>query len=231
MSVWEQRTTQIRKQILASSEALYQEELNPRLTSNPHLRPDMKTHLDRPLVVEPRCDGPISPHRNWDKPQDLQGEGVSPEERVPPVMELPQSHPPRKHHCHRERPSNETNENGDMGHAKEGRHHVHHSRSKEHDGTRCKEGKNITTRAQWMRDIVTITPTGITGRAMEANGGPGRRMDHVQEQGRGRDAPGVKMEVMEGGDGTDHVAVKLSPRWKERSNERMESRRASHTAT
>ncbi|XP_026067308.1 calcium channel, voltage-dependent, N type, alpha 1B subunit, a isoform X1 [Carassius auratus] len=142
MSVWEQRTTQIRKHMLASSEALYQEELNPRLTSNLHLRPDMKTHLDRPLVVEPRCDGPISPHRGWDKPQDVQGEGGTPDERVHPVKETSQSQPPRKHHRHRERPSNETNENGDTGHGKEGRHHVHHSRSKEHDGTRCKEGKS-----------------------------------------------------------------------------------------
>ncbi|XP_067294981.1 calcium channel, voltage-dependent, N type, alpha 1B subunit, a isoform X2 [Pseudorasbora parva] len=148
MSVWEQRTTQIRKHMLASSEALYQEELNPRLTSNLHLRPDIKTHLDRPLVVEPRCDGPISPHRGWDKPQDLQGEGGTLEERVPPVMEPPQLHPPRKHHRHRERPSNETNENGDTGHGKEGRHHVHHSRSKEHDGTRCKEGKVDRSRSR-----------------------------------------------------------------------------------
>nr|XP_021331853.1 voltage-dependent N-type calcium channel subunit alpha-1B isoform X8 [Danio rerio] len=148
MSVWEQRTTQIRKHMLASSEALYQEELNPRLMSNLPLRTDIKTHLDRPLVVEPRCDGPISPHSGWDKPQDLQGEGSTPEERVPPVFEPPQSHPPRKHHRHRERLSNETNENGDTGHAKEGRHHVHHSRSKEHDGTRCKEGKGDRSRSR-----------------------------------------------------------------------------------
>ncbi|XP_016130712.1 calcium channel, voltage-dependent, N type, alpha 1B subunit, a [Sinocyclocheilus grahami] len=148
MSVWEQRTTQIRKHIRASSEALYQEELNPRLTSNLHLRPDMKTHLDRPLVVEPRCDGPISPHRGWDKPQNLQGEGGTLEERVPPVMEPPQSHQPHKHHRHRDRPSNETNENGDTGHGKEGWHHVHHSRSKEQDGTRCKEGKSDRSRSR-----------------------------------------------------------------------------------
>ncbi|XP_039514892.1 calcium channel, voltage-dependent, N type, alpha 1B subunit, a isoform X5 [Pimephales promelas] len=141
MSVWEQRTTQIRKHMLASSEALYQEDLNARLNSNLHLRPDIKTHLDRPLVVEPQCDGRISPNRGWGKPQNLQGEGGMPEERIPPGMEPPQSHAPRKHHRHRERPSNETNENGDTGHGKEGRHHVHHSRSKEHDGTRCKEGK------------------------------------------------------------------------------------------
>ncbi|XP_026102737.1 voltage-dependent N-type calcium channel subunit alpha-1B-like isoform X3 [Carassius auratus] len=132
MSVWEQRTTQIRKHIRASSEALYQEELSPRLTTNLHLRPDMKTHLDRPLVVEPRCDGPISTHRGWDKPQDLQGEGDT----------------PRKHHRHRERPSNETSENGDTGQHKEGRHHVHHSRSKEHDGRRCKEGKSDRSRSR-----------------------------------------------------------------------------------
>ncbi|XP_057208019.1 calcium channel, voltage-dependent, N type, alpha 1B subunit, a isoform X1 [Triplophysa rosa] len=142
MSVWEQRTSQIRKHMLASSEALYQEELHPRLTSDLHLRPDIKTHLDRPLLVEPRCDGPISPGANWDKPQDMQGEAGTPEDRDAPIMEPPQYRPPRKHHRHRERPSNETNENGDMGHGKEGRHHVHHSRSKEHDGTRCKEGKN-----------------------------------------------------------------------------------------
>uniref|UniRef100_A0A8C1RHA4 Voltage-dependent calcium channel type A subunit alpha-1 n=1 Tax=Cyprinus carpio TaxID=7962 RepID=A0A8C1RHA4_CYPCA len=84
----------------------------------------------------------------WDKPQDLQGEGGTTEERVPPVMEPPQSHPPRKHHRHRERPSNETNENGDTSHGKEGRHHIHHSRSKEHDGTRCKEGKSDRSRSR-----------------------------------------------------------------------------------
>ncbi|XP_051976308.1 probable voltage-dependent N-type calcium channel subunit alpha-1B [Xyrauchen texanus] len=142
MSVWEQRTSQIRKHMQASSEALYQEELNARLTSNLHLCPDIKTHLDRPLVVEPHCDGPISSKRGWDKPQELQREVGTVDERHPPVMEPSQSHPPHKHHHHRERPSNETNENKDTGHSKEGRHHVHHSSSKEHDGTWCKEGKS-----------------------------------------------------------------------------------------
>lgn len=104
---------------------------------------------------------------------------------------------------------------------------------------------DITIRAQWTREwevgrenIVTITLIGIAERAMEwsaqgrVNGGPGRMMAHVRKQGRGRGAPGAKMEVTEGGDGTDHVPVKLSRHWKERSNEGMESRRrASHTAT
>nr|XP_055055266.1 probable voltage-dependent N-type calcium channel subunit alpha-1B isoform X3 [Misgurnus anguillicaudatus] len=148
MSVWEQRTTQIRKHMQASSEALYQEELHPRLTSELHLRPDIKTHLDRPLVVEPRCDGPVSPGTDWDKAQNLMGEVGTPEERDAPIIEPPLSHPPRKHHRHRERTSHETNENGDTGHGKEGRHHVHHSRSKDHDGTRYKEGKSDRSRSR-----------------------------------------------------------------------------------
>ncbi|TRY93175.1 hypothetical protein DNTS_012861 [Danionella cerebrum] len=147
MSVWEQRTTQIRRHMQASSEALYQEELNPRLTSNLQFRPDIKTHLDRPLVVEPRCDGPNSLSR-WDKPQGLQAEVSTPDENIPPVIEPPQSHPPHKHHCHKERPNNEANENGETSHGKDARHHVHHSRTKEHDGTRCKDGKVDRSRSR-----------------------------------------------------------------------------------
>lgn len=138
MSVWEQRTTQIRKHMLASSEALYHEELNTRLSSSQHLRPDITTHLDRPLVVEPRCD--------WDKPRDLRVEAGTPEDsnpQVPPdplAMEPPQSQPPRKHHHRRrERTSNDAQENGETGAS---RHHVHHSRSKETEGTRAKDGKS-----------------------------------------------------------------------------------------
>ncbi|XP_074194165.1 voltage-dependent P/Q-type calcium channel subunit alpha-1A isoform X3 [Rhinolophus sinicus] len=57
-SVWEQRTSEMRKQnLLASREALYNE-MDPderwKATYARHLRPDMKTHLDRPLVVDPQ---------------------------------------------------------------------------------------------------------------------------------------------------------------------------------
>uniref|UniRef100_A0A8C3RGN9 Voltage-dependent N-type calcium channel subunit alpha n=1 Tax=Cyanoderma ruficeps TaxID=181631 RepID=A0A8C3RGN9_9PASS len=60
-SVWEQRTSQIRMHnFRASCEALYNE-LDPeervRYATTLHIRPDMKTHLDRPLVVEPRSEG------------------------------------------------------------------------------------------------------------------------------------------------------------------------------
>ncbi|KAJ8263387.1 hypothetical protein COCON_G00158440 [Conger conger] len=130
MSVWEQRTTQLRRHnLLTSSEALYSE-LDPEdrlhLTSALRLRPNMKTHLDRPLVVEP-CES------NGDRHRPAEGDlSVTPEEGdgsgEPPA---PPTHP-RKHHRHRDRHSGEEAENG------EGRHHVHHSRSKEHEGSRGK---------------------------------------------------------------------------------------------
>uniref|UniRef100_S4RDF6 Voltage-dependent N-type calcium channel subunit alpha n=1 Tax=Petromyzon marinus TaxID=7757 RepID=S4RDF6_PETMA len=61
-SVWEQRTNELRRiNLRASSEALYSE-LDPeerrRFASSLHIRPDMKSHLDRPLTVSPpSCDG------------------------------------------------------------------------------------------------------------------------------------------------------------------------------
>uniref|UniRef100_A0A674D272 Voltage-dependent N-type calcium channel subunit alpha n=1 Tax=Salmo trutta TaxID=8032 RepID=A0A674D272_SALTR len=120
MSVWEQRTTQLRRHNLrASSEALYSE-LDPeerlRMSSALHIRPDMKTHMDRPLVVKPH-DGP-GPMGHL-KPQ-------TPEETDNPGD--PAGPQPRRRHRDRERPIDEADENGDPG--KEGRHHVHHSRSK-----------------------------------------------------------------------------------------------------
>ncbi|KAI1900540.1 hypothetical protein AGOR_G00050980 [Albula goreensis] len=129
MSVWEQRATQLRRHnLLASSEALYSE-LDPddrlHLSSALRLRPNMKTHLDRPLVVEP-CDS------NGDRPRPAEGEGATPEEGETPGEPPPPPAHPRKHHRHRDRPPGEEAENG------EGRQHVHHSRSKEHDGSRGK---------------------------------------------------------------------------------------------
>ncbi|XP_057202250.1 voltage-dependent P/Q-type calcium channel subunit alpha-1A isoform X24 [Triplophysa rosa] len=57
-SVWEQRTIELRRQTLMNSrEALYNE-LEPeerwKVSYSRHIRPDMKTHLDRPLVVDPQ---------------------------------------------------------------------------------------------------------------------------------------------------------------------------------
>uniref|UniRef100_W5L9F3 Voltage-dependent N-type calcium channel subunit alpha n=1 Tax=Astyanax mexicanus TaxID=7994 RepID=W5L9F3_ASTMX len=139
MSVWEQRTSQIRKHMRASNEALYSEELSPRLaSSHQHLRPDLTTHLDRPLVVEPRC---------WDEARNVPPQDPPPD---PLTTDPAQSHPPRKHHRRRERASDDTQENGETtGNSRDGRRHVHHSRSnRDHEGTRCKEGKGERSRSR-----------------------------------------------------------------------------------
>ncbi|XP_041825615.1 voltage-dependent N-type calcium channel subunit alpha-1B [Melanotaenia boesemani] len=122
MSVWEQRTSQLRRHNMrASSEALYNE-LDPedrlRLSTALHLHPDMKTHMDRPLVVE---------GKNGDKPSRHPEGG--PEEAGGPqqdgVGDSLHTHS-RRHHRHRDR-------NDDGGDSRGGRHHTHHSRSREHN--------------------------------------------------------------------------------------------------
>lgn len=133
MSVWEQRTNQLRRHNLrASSEALFNE-LDPeerlRVSSALHLHPDMKTHLDRPLVVEARNgDKPSRP------PEGGQEEGGDPQQDG--VGDNFHTHS-RKHHRHRDR--NGESRNGDDGRG--GRHHTHHSRGKDHntDGAQTKE--------------------------------------------------------------------------------------------
>nr|XP_015222168.1 PREDICTED: voltage-dependent N-type calcium channel subunit alpha-1B-like isoform X5 [Lepisosteus oculatus] len=162
MSVWEQRTTQIRRHNLrASCEALYSE-LDPeervRLSSVLHLRPDMKTHLDRPLVVEPRDES--RDNADGAKPADgtapPDGPGPGPGEATdrPPARDAGEPAAPRKHHRHHDRPAEDRpepgNENGDTGgssNGKEGRHRLHHSRSKDQEG-RGKEGKGERSRSR-----------------------------------------------------------------------------------
>ncbi|XP_053725700.1 calcium channel, voltage-dependent, N type, alpha 1B subunit, a isoform X11 [Synchiropus splendidus] len=124
MSVWEQRANQLRRQNLASCEALYNE-LEPqereRLSSALNIRPDMKTHLDRPLVVEPR-DGSL-----------LHQVGTTADPNSGP-------NPPRRHHRHRDRNRTRDETNNESG--KSGRHHVHHSRSKDHVSSRSRDKKS-----------------------------------------------------------------------------------------
>ncbi|XP_058998271.1 voltage-dependent N-type calcium channel subunit alpha-1B isoform X6 [Mustela lutreola] len=93
-SVWEQRASQLRLQNLrASCEALYSEmdpEERLRYATTRHLRPDMKTHLDRPLVVELGRDGPRVPAGGKARPEGAEAaEGADP--------------PPRRHHRHRDK--------------------------------------------------------------------------------------------------------------------------------
>ncbi|XP_056361447.1 voltage-dependent N-type calcium channel subunit alpha-1B-like [Oenanthe melanoleuca] len=137
-SVWEQRTSQIRMHnFRASCEALYNE-LDPeervRYATTLHIRPDMKTHLDRPLVVEPRSEG----RNNISKlsPGDAQEAGEHPKPTASDGAEAP-----RKHHRHRdkeklaeqEKGDGTKDESGDPG-GKEERHRQHRSRSKEVEG-------------------------------------------------------------------------------------------------
>uniref|UniRef100_A0A669QCS1 Voltage-dependent N-type calcium channel subunit alpha n=1 Tax=Phasianus colchicus TaxID=9054 RepID=A0A669QCS1_PHACC len=151
-SVWEQRTSQIRMHnFRASCEALYNE-LDPeervRYATTLHIRPDMKTHLDRPLVVEPRSEG----RNNISKlsPVDVQ------EVEQTKVSSTDGAEAPRKHHRHRdkeklgeqEKGDVTKDENGESGiNNKEERHRQHRSRSKEVEGG-SKEGKSERTRGQ-----------------------------------------------------------------------------------
>uniref|UniRef100_A0A672VFS1 Voltage-dependent N-type calcium channel subunit alpha n=1 Tax=Strigops habroptila TaxID=2489341 RepID=A0A672VFS1_STRHB len=134
-SVWEQRTSQIRMHnFRASCEALYNE-LDPeervRYATTLHIRPDMKTHLDRPLVVEPRSEGRNNISNSSDGAEA-----------------------PRKHHRHRDKDKLGEQEKGDVTkddngesgvNNKEERHRQHRSRSKEVEGG-SKEGKSDRNR-------------------------------------------------------------------------------------
>ncbi|XP_029921994.1 voltage-dependent N-type calcium channel subunit alpha-1B isoform X2 [Myripristis murdjan] len=140
MSVWEQRTNQLRRHNMrASSEALFNE-LDPeervRVSSALHLRPDMKTHLDRPLVVE---------SRNGDKPRPPEGGKEDLGEPLQDgVGDALHAHS-RKHHRHRDR----NGESRDAGDVRGNRHHTHHSRSRDHpDGPRTKEGRGDRSRSR-----------------------------------------------------------------------------------
>ncbi|ELV13105.1 Voltage-dependent N-type calcium channel subunit alpha-1B [Tupaia chinensis] len=92
-SVWEQRASQLRLQNLrASCEALYSEmdpEERLHYATSRHLRPDMKTHLDRPLEVEPGRDGPRA--------------STGPKARSEGVEATEGGDPPRRHHRHRDK--------------------------------------------------------------------------------------------------------------------------------
>uniref|UniRef100_A0A8D0QDE1 Voltage-dependent N-type calcium channel subunit alpha n=1 Tax=Sus scrofa TaxID=9823 RepID=A0A8D0QDE1_PIG len=96
-SVWEQRASQLRLQNLrASCEALYSEmdpEERLRFATSRHLRPDMKTHLDRPLVVEPGRDGARGPAGGKARPEGTEAaEGISVPVHHLAAVSQPQGH-------------------------------------------------------------------------------------------------------------------------------------------
>ncbi|TRY87439.1 hypothetical protein DNTS_017196, partial [Danionella cerebrum] len=106
-SVWEQRTSEIRRQnLMTSREALYNElDAEEHWKMNYRNRPEVKTHLDRPLVVNPqenRNNNTNKPRPGEPNPQEGGGE------------ELP-LHQTRSHHHH--------------SHHHHHHHHHHHSHS------------------------------------------------------------------------------------------------------
>ncbi|GCC24939.1 hypothetical protein chiPu_0003342 [Chiloscyllium punctatum] len=153
MSVWEQRTSQLRRQhILTSQEALFNElddEQRRVYVSSHQIRPDMKTHLDRPLVVEPRKD--VRNSNVKVRQNDCQD---SEHERLvqPESCEVP-----KRHHRHREKPSelekgDGTINNGESGaNSKDEPRHSHRSQSKETEREqeeRPKDGKGDRSRSR-----------------------------------------------------------------------------------
>ncbi|XP_015276634.1 PREDICTED: voltage-dependent N-type calcium channel subunit alpha-1B [Gekko japonicus] len=154
-SVWEQRTSQIRMHNFRTScEALYNE-LDPedrvRYATTLHIRPDMKTHLDRPLVVEPRSSEGQNSNGSKLSPTDVQ---ESAEQANSAPAECTEG--PWKHHRHRdkdkageqEKSNVPKEENGESGtNNKEECHRPHRSRSKEGEGG-GKEGKSERNRTQ-----------------------------------------------------------------------------------
>lgn len=143
MSMWEQKASQLRRQNRASCEALYEPDESVGLPSALHIRPDMKTHLDRPLVVG-HCDGPLLGGHQHHCHKACTSEDAETAAEPPPG-----SHHPRRHHHHRDRDrtkvNDKTNDNCD---GKERRHHVHHSRFKDLDSGRVKEGRGERSRSR-----------------------------------------------------------------------------------
>ncbi|XP_043914705.1 voltage-dependent N-type calcium channel subunit alpha-1B [Protopterus annectens] len=155
LSVWEKRTSQIRRQkIRASCEALYTE-LDPeervRYASSLHIRPDMKTHMDRPLVVETRGDlrnnvGVTEPVEEEEEEEEGEQDKL--------VQSDTTTEAQRKHHHHKDKPSETekntdgTTENGDSNaNGKEERHRQQRTRTKDSEGE-TKEGKADRSRSR-----------------------------------------------------------------------------------
>ncbi|XP_039530208.1 calcium channel, voltage-dependent, P/Q type, alpha 1A subunit, b isoform X5 [Pimephales promelas] len=127
-SVWEQRTSEIRRQnLMTSREALYNElDAEDHWKMNYRNRPDMKTHLDRPLVVNPQENR----NNNTNKPRP--GE-PNPQELNQQRGEEYLQHQPRYHHHH--------------SHHHHHHHHTHSSRQSLHHPEQGEAGCEYVQRA------------------------------------------------------------------------------------
>ncbi|XP_054582795.1 voltage-dependent N-type calcium channel subunit alpha-1B isoform X2 [Eptesicus fuscus] len=228
-SVWEQRTSQLRLQNLrASCEALYSE-LGPeerlRFATSRHLRPDMKTHLDRPLVVEPGREGSRGPAGG-----KVRSEGV---EAAEGGEAAEGADPPRRHHRHRDkdkapgqageqdRADAPKAESGEPA-APEERARPHRSRSKETAGTR--EARSERGRG----------PGPEGGRRHHRRGSPEEAAEREPRRHRGhRHADQGKDGATHGARGerrARHRGPRVGPREAESSEEPARRHRARHRA-
>uniref|UniRef100_A0A672SIC7 Voltage-dependent N-type calcium channel subunit alpha-1B n=1 Tax=Sinocyclocheilus grahami TaxID=75366 RepID=A0A672SIC7_SINGR len=182
LSIWEQRTTQLRRHNLRnSSEALYNE-LEPeerlRVSSALHLRPDMKTHHDRPLVVEHRDGengdaGEGRHHRNHSRNGEHQDtlehssnqDGGHRNHHTAGSLEEGIGLEEREHRHHHSRRSREVNGNGNgtIGNGGRGEGRIR--------GHREGEGENGERRRLW--PLVKAQST-LNGEECRENGGKHR---------------------------------------------------------
>uniref|UniRef100_A0A8C7ZLP6 Voltage-dependent N-type calcium channel subunit alpha-1B n=1 Tax=Oryzias sinensis TaxID=183150 RepID=A0A8C7ZLP6_9TELE len=199
MSVWEQRTNQLRRHNMkSSSEALFSE-LNPeerlRVSTLLHLHPDMKTHTDRPLVV----DG-----KNGDQ-TGRPSEGGQEEAEAPRPDEVGDSFRAhsRKHHRHRDR-------NGNGGESRRERHHTHHSRSRENAADGSREGTEGFDGGQGCRHhCQASSPEEAAGDGRRGGEPGGHRHHHSRtpREGNGTMGNGAQGECRgRGGDMGDAIA-------------------------
>uniref|UniRef100_A0A8C2JMJ3 Voltage-dependent P/Q-type calcium channel subunit alpha-1A n=1 Tax=Cyprinus carpio TaxID=7962 RepID=A0A8C2JMJ3_CYPCA len=119
-SVWEQRTSEIRRQnLMTSREALYNElDAEDHWKMNYHNRPDMKTHLDRPLVVNPqenRNNNTNKPRPGEPNPQELNQQRG--EEYLQHQSRYHHHHSHHHHHHHHHHSSRQSLHHPELGEA------------------------------------------------------------------------------------------------------------------
>uniref|UniRef100_A0A8C2J5F2 Voltage-dependent P/Q-type calcium channel subunit alpha-1A n=1 Tax=Cyprinus carpio TaxID=7962 RepID=A0A8C2J5F2_CYPCA len=146
-SVWEQRTSEIRRQnLMTSREALYNElDAEDHWKVNFHNRPDMKTHLDRPLVVNPqenRNNNTNKPRPGEPNTQELnQQQG---EEYLQQQSRYHHHHSHHHHHHHHHHSSRQSLHHPELGEAgcdcaQRGGEDVEHRRPRHHQHRRKDE--------------------------------------------------------------------------------------------
>ncbi|XP_016404199.1 calcium channel, voltage-dependent, P/Q type, alpha 1A subunit, b [Sinocyclocheilus rhinocerous] len=119
-SVWEQRTSEMRRQnLMTSREALYNElDAEDHWKMNYRNRPDMKTHLDRPLLVNPqenRNNNTNKPRPGEPNPQELNQQRG--DENLQHQSRYHHNHSHHHHHHHHHHSSRQSLHHPELGEA------------------------------------------------------------------------------------------------------------------